>query len=86
MMGTPVLILGDSGAGKSYSLRNFNPDDVMLLQCIPKMLPFKSAGWKLHGKLLKYAGSQTIPCRISRGSPNLISISLWIGRTIAMQR
>lgn len=50
-MGTPVLILGDSGSGKSYSLRNFNPDDVMLLQCIPKMLPFRSKGWRLHGAI-----------------------------------
>lgn len=51
-MGTPVLILGDSGAGKSYGLRNFKPEDVVLLQCIPKMLPFKSTGWKLNGKEL----------------------------------
>ncbi|WP_400248538.1 AAA family ATPase [Klebsiella michiganensis] len=51
-MGTPVLILGDSGAGKSYSLRNFTPDEVILLQCIPKMLPFRSTGWKLNGKEL----------------------------------
>ncbi|MGX9313660.1 ATP-binding protein [Pantoea ananatis] len=51
-MGTPVLILGDSGAGKSYSLRNFNPDDCLLIQCIPKMLPFRHKGtWKVHGKL-----------------------------------
>ncbi|HBX7165646.1 TPA: ATP-binding protein [Klebsiella pneumoniae] len=49
-MGTPVLILGDSGAGKSYSLRNFTPDEVILLQCIPKMLPFRATGWKLNGK------------------------------------
>ncbi|EPV1493141.1 TPA: AAA family ATPase [Klebsiella pneumoniae] len=51
-MGTPVLILGDSGAGKSYSLRNFTPDEVILLQCIPKMLPFRATGWKLNGKVL----------------------------------
>ncbi|EOU9494607.1 AAA family ATPase [Klebsiella pneumoniae] len=51
-MGTPVLILGDSGAGKSYSLRNFTPDEVILLQCIPKMLPFRASGWKLNGKEL----------------------------------
>ncbi|HIH4731474.1 TPA: AAA family ATPase [Raoultella planticola] len=51
-MGTPVLILGDSGAGKSYSLRNFTPDEVILLQCIPKMLPFRTTGWKLNGKEL----------------------------------
>jgi hypothetical protein len=49
-MGTPVLILGDSGAGKSYSLRNFTPDEVILLQCIPKMLPFRATGWKLNGE------------------------------------
>lgn len=51
-MGTPVLILGDSGAGKSYSLLNFTPDEVILLQCIPKMLPFRATGWKLNGKEL----------------------------------
>lgn len=51
-MGTPVLILGDSGAGKSYSLRNFSPDEIVLLQCIPKMLPFRATGWKLNGKEL----------------------------------
>lgn len=51
-MGTPVLILGDSGAGKTYSLRNVKPDNTILLQCIPKLLPFKSTGWKLHGKVL----------------------------------
>lgn len=51
-MGTPVLILGDSGAGKSYSLRNFTPDEVILLQCIPKMLPYRATGWRLNGKEL----------------------------------
>ncbi|HCT2143254.1 TPA: AAA family ATPase [Raoultella ornithinolytica] len=51
-MGTPVLILGDSGAGKSYSLRYFTPEEVILLQCIPKMLPFRATGWKLNGKEL----------------------------------
>ncbi|EPL7198451.1 AAA domain-containing protein [Raoultella sp. BIGb0138] len=51
-MGTPVLILGDSGSGKSYSLRNFTPDEVILLQCIPKMLPYRATGWKLNGKEL----------------------------------
>lgn len=51
-MGTPVLILGDSGSGKSYSLRNFTPDEVILLQCIPKMLPYRATSWKLNGKEL----------------------------------
>nr|WP_255429607.1 MULTISPECIES: AAA family ATPase [unclassified Raoultella] len=47
-----MLILGDSGSGKSYSLRNFTPDEVILLQCIPKMLPYRATGWKLNGKEL----------------------------------
>ena len=49
-MGTPVLILGDSGAGKSYSLRNFVPEECLLIQCIPKLLPFRSKGWRIHGQ------------------------------------
>ena len=27
-MGIPVLILGESGSGKSSSLRNFSPDEI----------------------------------------------------------
>lgn len=67
-MGTPVLILGDSGAGKSYSLRNFTPDEVILLQCIPKMLPFRATGWKLNGKELQDGSVQ-------RG--NIIRFDAW---------
>lgn len=68
-MGTPVLILGDSGAGKSYSLRNFTPDEVILLQCIPKMLPFRATGWKLNGKELPDGSVQ-------RG--NIIRFDAWV--------
>lgn len=46
-MATVALILGKSGSGKSTSLRNFNPDDVALIQVIGKRLPFKgSTAWK----------------------------------------
>lgn len=37
------LILGKSGSGKSTSLRNFNPQDVALIQVIRKPLPFKDS-------------------------------------------
>lgn len=40
-MSTGVLILGESGSGKSAALRNLNPADCALIQCIPKRLPFK---------------------------------------------
>ena len=40
-MGTAVLILGDSGSGKSTSLRNFKKDEVGVLNVLGKRLPFK---------------------------------------------
>lgn len=42
-MSTGVLILGESGSGKSTSLRNLKPEDCALIQCINKRLPFKNA-------------------------------------------
>lgn len=44
-MGIPVLILGDSGAGKSASLRDFDKDECFLIQPIRKPLPFRN-DWK----------------------------------------
>ncbi|OVZ98972.1 ATP-binding protein [Yersinia frederiksenii] len=45
-MGTPILILGESGSGKSTSLRNLNPDECFLINPENKRLPFKSKTWK----------------------------------------
>lgn len=45
-MSVPVLILGESGSGKSYSLRNMDPSQVLLIQAIPKKLPFRTPTWK----------------------------------------
>lgn len=45
-MGIPVLILGESGTGKSTSLRNLKPGECLLIQTIRKPLPFRSADWK----------------------------------------
>lgn len=41
-MGIPVLVLGESGAGKSASLRNMKPEDYLLVQVISKPLPFRN--------------------------------------------
>lgn len=41
-MGIPVLILGESGSGKSASLRNFGSDEVGIINVASKPLPFKS--------------------------------------------
>lgn len=45
-MGTATLILGESGTGKSASLRNVNPDDAILIKAVGKPLPFRSNNWK----------------------------------------
>ncbi len=49
-MSTATLILGNSGSGKSTSLRNLDPSKTLLIQCIRKPLPFKAAGWKIKAK------------------------------------
>lgn len=44
-MSIATLILGQSGTGKSASLRNLNPQHVLLIQVIKKPLPFRSPNW-----------------------------------------
>lgn len=41
MMGIPVLILGESGSGKSTSLRNFEPEEIGIFNVASKPLPFR---------------------------------------------
>lgn len=40
-MGIPVLILGESGSGKSTSLRNFEPGEIGVFNVASKPLPFR---------------------------------------------
>lgn len=48
-MGIPVLILGDSGSGKSASLRNFAPDEIGIFNVASKPLPFRKVLKKVDG-------------------------------------
>jgi len=43
-MAQSVLIIADSGTGKSTSIRNLNPDETFIINIANKPLPFK--GWK----------------------------------------
>ena len=45
-MGVATIIMGQSGTGKSASMRNLDPSKVLLIQAVKKPMPFKSAGWK----------------------------------------
>lgn len=39
------MILGESGSGKTASLRNLDPTKTLLIQVVKKPLPFRSKGW-----------------------------------------
>ena len=40
-MGVPVLIMGESGSGKTYSVKNFDPAEVGIFSVEKNRLPFK---------------------------------------------
>lgn len=48
-MSIAIMVLGESGSGKSTSLRNLDPADTLLIQAIRKPLPFKSK-WTVVSK------------------------------------
>ena len=60
-MGIPVLVLGESGSGKSTSLRNFEPDEVGIFNVAGKPLPFRKKIPKVDN-----AGYQTILKALSK--------------------
>jgi len=45
-MSISAMILGESGTGKSTSMRNLAPSETLLIQTVKKPLPFRSKEWK----------------------------------------
>jgi hypothetical protein len=45
-MSIATMILGQSGTGKTASLRNLPPADTLLIQAVKKPLPFRSKDWR----------------------------------------
>ena len=60
-MGVPVLIMGESGSGKTYSIRNFSPDEVGIFSVEKGRLPFKG-----NFKVRKNATYQDIMAAVSK--------------------
>jgi len=55
-----TLVLGQSGTGKTASLRNLDPTQTALIKAVEKPLPFRSQGWQQvttdqWGKMIKVA-------------------------------
>ena len=49
-MSVVTMVLGESGTGKSASLRNLTPAETLLIQAVKKPLPFRSSEWKRFDK------------------------------------
>ena len=68
-MGIPVLILGESGSGKSTALRNFEPEEISIFNVAGKRLPFKK---KLP--VATTANYNTIMAGIAKGTKKTYAI------------
>lgn len=53
-MGLPVLVLGESGSGKSTSLRNFQKDELVIYNVAGKPLPFRGGTQLLRADNVSY--------------------------------
>lgn len=80
-MGVPVLILGASGAGKSASLRNFEPSEIGVFNVASKPLPFRkklptvnNANYNLIKKAL---GENKLKCYAIDDAQYLMAFSLF---------
>lgn len=68
-MGIPVLILGESGSGKSTSLRNFEPGEIGVFNVASKPFPFRKKLPKFDG-----AGYDLITSRLEKSSLRAFAI------------
>lgn len=79
-MSIASMILGESGTGKSASLRNLNPAETLLIQAVRKPLPFKSKDWTYctkenpNGAIFCTDQSHTIVSAMQRTSKDIIVI------------
>lgn len=82
-MSVSTLIIGDPGTGKTTSLRNLDPQQTLLIQCLRKPLPFPSKEWKEFksgeqgGSIYRTDNSQKIVEAMKRTKRPIIVIDDW---------
>lgn len=76
-MSIATMILGESGTGKSTSMRNLLPAETLLIQTVKKPLPFRSKEWKPisdNGNVLVTDDSHRIIAAMQKTRRNVIII------------
>lgn len=78
-MSIATMILGESGTGKTTSLRNLDPEHTLLIQSVKKPLPFRSKDWKpvakdAGGSVFVTDQSATIVAAMQRTKKEIIVI------------
>lgn len=76
-MSIAAMILGESGTGKSTSMRNLLPAETLLIQTVKKPLPFRSKEWKPisdNGNVLVTDDSHRIIAAMQKTRRNVIII------------
>lgn len=82
-MSYATLILGESGTGKTASIRNLDPKRTLLIQPVRKPLPFRSKGWHEikakgdGGNIFVCNDAQKIVACMKRAPQDIIVIDDW---------
>jgi len=81
-MGIPVLVLGESGTGKSTSLRNFETNEIVIYNVASKPMPFRKkfemiANAPSYGEIKKSMAKNTVKSYIVDDSQYLMAFEFF---------